>query len=106
MQWVNRPNLDFRGFSGTIVSGSIRPGDRVTVASSGKESNVVRLVTYDGDLAEARAGEPVTITLADEVDVARGDVLTRNTERPEVTDQLAAHILWMSDDPMLRGVPT
>jgi len=103
VQWVNRPNLDFRGFSGTVASGTIRPGDRVTVAASGKESTVARLVTYDGDLQEARPGDPVTITLTDEIDVARGDVLSRNTERPEVTDQFAAHILWMSDEPMLPG---
>ena len=74
VQWVNRPNLDFRGFSGTIASGVIHPGDAVVVAASGKPSTVARIVTADGDLEEARAGDAVTLTLADEVDVARGDV--------------------------------
>lgn len=74
VQWVNRPDLDFRGFSGTVASGVVRPGDRVTVAASGRESTVRRIVTYDGDLAEARAGDAVTLTLADEVDIARGDL--------------------------------
>ncbi|RIK94913.1 MAG: adenylyl-sulfate kinase [Proteobacteria bacterium] len=101
VQWVNRPNLDFRGFSGTLVSGAVRPGDKVVVASSAKESRVKRIVTYDGDLAEARAGEAVTLTLEDEIDIARGDVITLSTERPEVTDQFAAHVLWMADEAML-----
>ncbi|MBW7835110.1 MAG: sulfate adenylyltransferase subunit CysN [Sphingomonadales bacterium] len=101
IQWVNRPNLDFRGFSGTIVSGAVRPGDKVVVASSAKESRVKRIVTFDGDLAEARAGEAVTLTLEDEIDIARGDVITLTTERPEVTDQFAAHVLWMADEAML-----
>jgi bifunctional enzyme CysN/CysC len=101
VQWVNRPNLDFRGFSGTVVSGVVKPGDRVVVASSAKESRVKRIVTMDGDLDVAQAGDAVTLTLEDEIDIARGDVLTLNTERPEVTDQFAAHILWMIDEPML-----
>jgi bifunctional enzyme CysN/CysC len=105
VQWVNRPNLDFRGFSGTVASGVVRPGDKVVVAASGRETTVERVVTYDGDLLEARAGEAVTLTLADEVDIARGDVLVPPTERPEVADQFAAHLLWMTDEPLLPGRP-
>jgi bifunctional enzyme CysN/CysC len=105
VQWVNRPNLDFRGFSGTVASGVVRPGDKIVVAASGRESTVERVVTYDGDLAEARAGDAVTLTLADEIDVARGDVIVRPTQRPEVADQFAAHLLWMTDDPLLPGRP-
>jgi bifunctional enzyme CysN/CysC len=105
VQWVNRPNLDFRGFSGTIASGTVRPGDRVTVAASGRETAVARIVTYDGDLAEARAGQAVTLTLTDEVDIARGDLLSPPTARPEVADQFAAHVIWMGDEPLLPGRP-
>jgi bifunctional enzyme CysN/CysC len=105
VQWVNRPNLDFRGFSGTVASGTIRPGDKVVVAASGRESAVARIVTYDGDLPEARAGQAVTLTLTDEVDVARGDLLVPPTERPEVADQFAAHVIWMGDEPLLPGRP-
>ncbi|MDQ0470314.1 sulfate adenylyltransferase subunit CysN [Labrys wisconsinensis] len=103
VQWVNRPNLDFRGFAGTIASGSIRPGDTIVVASSGKSSTVTRIVTADGDLDEARAGEAVTLTLADEIDAARGDVFARPAERPEVADQFAAHLIWMAEEAMLPG---
>jgi bifunctional enzyme CysN/CysC len=103
VQWVNRPNLDFRGFSGTVASGTIKPGDRIVVAASGKESTLTRIVTADGDVAEARAGDAVTVTLADEIDVARGDVLARADSRPEVVDQFAAHVLWMAEDAMLPG---
>jgi bifunctional enzyme CysN/CysC len=103
VQWVNRPNLDFRGFSGTVATGTVRPGDKVVVAASGQQSTVSRIVTYDGDLAEAHAGEAVTLTLADEVDIARGDVLVQPQARPEVADQFAAHLLWMADEPLLPG---
>ena len=103
VQWVNRPNLDFRGFSGTVASGVVRPGDRVVVAGSGRESAVARIVTAEGDLAEARAGDAVTLTLTEEVDVARGDVLAHSHERPEVVDQFAAQVLWMIEEPMLPG---
>jgi bifunctional enzyme CysN/CysC len=103
VQWVNRPNLDFRGFSGTVVSGTIRTGDKVVVAASGKESALTRIVTADGDLAAARAGDAVTLMLADEIDVARGDVLARSDSRPEVVDQFAAHVLWMAEEAMLPG---
>jgi bifunctional enzyme CysN/CysC len=105
VQWVNRPNLDFRGFSGTVASGRVRPGDPVTVAASGVQTKVARIVTYDGDLAEAKAGDAVTLTLTDEVDIARGDLLSVPTARPEVADQFAAHLLWMGDDPLLPGRP-
>src|ERR1700735_5031586 len=103
VQWVNRPNLDFRGFSGTVASGSIRSGEPVVVAASGKESRITRIVTADGDLPEAQAGDAVTLVLADEVDIARGDVLSRPEARPEVVDQFAAHLLWMAEEPMLPG---
>jgi bifunctional enzyme CysN/CysC len=103
VQWVNRPNLDFRGFSGTVASGKINSGDKIVVAASGKESVVTRIVTADGDLPEAKAGDAVTLTLADEIDVARGDVLSKPDTRPEVVDQFAAHVLWMSEEAMLPG---
>ena len=103
VQWVNRPNLDFRGFAGTIVSGSIRAGDQVSVARSGRASKVTRIVTADGDLQLASAGDAVTLTLADEIDISRGDVLVPPSERPEVSDQFAAHLLWMSEDELLPG---
>jgi len=103
VQWVNRPNLDFRGFSGTIAGGRIKPGDSVVVAKSGKTSAVTRIVTHDGDLSEAVAGDAVTLTLADEVDISRGDVLAAPDARPAVSDQFAAHLLWMADDELLPG---
>ena len=103
VQWVNRPNLDFRGFSGTVASGSVRNGEPIVVAASGRESRVARIVTADGDLPEARAGEAVTLVLEDEVDIARGDVLAKPETRPEVVDQFAAHVLWMAEEAMLPG---
>ncbi len=103
VQWVNRPDLNFRGFSGTISSGRIKPGDAVAVAASGRTSKVTRVVTMDGDLDEGRAGEAVTICLADEIDISRGDVLSPAAARPEVSDQFSAHILWMGEDEMLPG---
>ena len=103
VQWVNRPNLDFRGFSGTIASGTVETGDAVVVAGSGRTSRVSRIVTYDGDLQQAGAGEAVTICLADEIDVSRGDVLAPAASRPEVSDQFSAHMLWMAEDELLPG---
>ena len=103
VQWVNRPGMDFRGLSGTVASGRVRPGDRVVVASSGREASVARLVTHDGDLAEARAGDAVTITLTEAIDVARGDMLTHTDQRPEVSDHFAAHVLWLAEEAMLPG---
>ena len=105
VQWVNRPNLDFRGFSGTVASGRIRPGDAIVVAKSGRTSRVERIVTMEGDLPEALPGEAVTLTLADEIDVSRGDLLSAPSARPEVSDQFAAHILWMAEEEMLPGRP-
>lgn len=105
VQWVNRPDLDFRGFSGTIVSGRIKPGDALVVAKSGRASKVARIVTMDGDLAEAFPGEAVTLTLADEIDVSRGDLLSTPTDRPEMSDQVAAHLLWMAEEELLPGRP-
>jgi bifunctional enzyme CysN/CysC len=103
VQWVNRPNLDFRGFSGTIVGGRVKPGDTITVAKSGRTSTVKRIVTKDGDLPEAVAGDAVTLTLADEIDISRGDVLCAANERTDVSDQFAAHLLWMAEEPLLPG---
>jgi len=103
VQWVNRPNLDFRGFAGTIAGGRIRPGDSIAVAKSGRSSKVERIVTMDGDLSEAVAGDAITLTLADEVDISRGDVLADPHARPEVSDQFAAHLLWMADEELLPG---
>ena len=103
VQWVNRPNLDFRGFSGTIVSGVIRAGDQVAVAKSGRASKIMRIVTADSDLARASAGDAITLTLADEIDISRGDVLAPPDARPEMSDQFAAHLLWMSEEELLPG---
>ncbi|MFG1357415.1 sulfate adenylyltransferase subunit CysN [Xanthobacter pseudotagetidis] len=103
VQWVNRPNLDFRGFSGTVASGTVRAGDEVVIASSGVTTRVRSIVTADGDLAEAVAGEAVTLTLADEVDASRGDVIAAAAARPEFSDQFAAHLIWMHEEPLLPG---
>ena len=105
VQWVNRPNLDFRGFSGLISTGTIRKGDAVRVLPSGKTSTVSRLVTFDGDLDEAIAGQSITICLADEVDCSRGDVLSIADNPPEVADQFEATVVWMSDEALLPGRP-
>jgi len=105
VQWVNRPNLDFRGFSGLIASGTVRPGDRLKVLPSGRESRVARIVTKDGDLERAVAGQSVTITLTDEVDVSRGDVLATAAEPPQVSGQFETTLVWMDDEPMLPGRP-
>ncbi|MFN0022895.1 MAG: sulfate adenylyltransferase subunit CysN [Parvularculaceae bacterium] len=103
VQWVNRPNLDFRGFSGTIASGVVRPGDAVVVIPSGRRSSVARIVTMDGDLGEAGPGRAVTLTLADEIDISRGDVLCAGNAPAEQSDQVAAHIIWMHDEEMIPG---
>jgi bifunctional enzyme CysN/CysC len=105
VQWVNRPNLDFRGFSGTIASGTVRRGDAMVVAKSGRTSTVKSIVTFDGELDVASAGEAVTLTLDDEIDISRGDLLSGSIDRPEVADQFAAHLIWMADDPLLPGRP-
>jgi bifunctional enzyme CysN/CysC len=103
VQWVNRPDLDFRGFSGLIVGGSVRPGDRIQALPSGRESRVARIVTSDGDLAEAVSGQSVTITLSDEIDISRGDVLATTSDLPGIADQFEAHVIWMSEKEMLPG---
>ncbi|SDA20394.1 sulfate adenylyltransferase subunit CysN [Sphingomonas sp. NFR15] len=105
VQWVNRPNLDFRGFAGLIASGAIRPGDAVRVLPSGKTSTVKAIVTLDGDLDEAIAGQSVTLTLADEVDCSRGDVIAAADAPPQVADQFEATIVWMDEAEMLPGRP-
>jgi len=101
VQWVNRPDLDFRGFAGTIAAGRITAGDDVVVANSGRPSRVTRVVTGDGDIKEAVAGQAITLVLADEIDISRGDMLAAPESRPEVADQFAAHILWMAEEEML-----
>jgi bifunctional enzyme CysN/CysC len=103
VQWVNRPNLDFRGFCGTIASGSIRPGDEVVVAASGKKSAVARIVTMDGDLPEAVAGQAVTLTLEDEIDISRGDLLAAPRVLPEHADQFEAKVVWLHEEALLPG---
>lgn len=103
VQWVNRPNLDFRGFSGQIASGTIKSGDKVKTLPSGKETTVERVVVHGGDLEEGIAGQSVTLTFADEVDTSRGDVICAANDPAEVSDQFQARILWMSDDAMLPG---
>ena len=105
VQWVNRPNLDFRGFAGMIVSGVIKPGDAVRVLPSGKTSTVARIVTLDGDLETAQSGQSVTVTLADEIDCSRGDIITAADSPLEVADQFEATIVWMADEAMLPGRP-
>jgi bifunctional enzyme CysN/CysC len=103
VQWVNRPDLDFRGFAGTIAGGTISPGDRIVALPSGQTSEVARIVTYDGDLEQAVAGQSITLTLTDEIDVSRGDVIAKADDRPEVARQFEATLVWMADEPMLPG---
>ncbi|HKY13802.1 MAG TPA: sulfate adenylyltransferase subunit CysN, partial [Microthrixaceae bacterium] len=105
VQWVNRPDLDFRGFSGQIVGGRVRRGDAVRALPSGRTSTVSRLVTFDGDLDEGVAGQSVTVVLDDEIDVSRGDVLCADDAPADVADQFEAHVVWMHDDEMLPGRP-
>jgi len=103
VQWVNRPSSDFRGFTGTIAGGSVAPGDRVVVLPRGQETTVASVVTFDGDLERAVAGQAVTLTLADEIDVSRGDVIAAAAEPAQVGDQFEATVVWMADEPLLRG---
>jgi bifunctional enzyme CysN/CysC len=103
VQWVNRPNLDFRGFAGLIATGTLKQGDPVRVLPSGRATTVARIVTSDGDLEAAVAGQSVTLTLSDEVDCSRGDVIVAAASPPEVADQFEATIVWMADTPMLVG---
>ncbi|MFC2952839.1 sulfate adenylyltransferase subunit CysN [Marinicaulis aureus] len=103
VQWVNRPNLDFRGFSGTVASGVIKPGEEIVVLPSAKRSKVKSIVTMDGDLAEARPDMAVTVTLEDEIDISRGDVICAGKAPAEQTDQFAAHLLWMAEEELYPG---
>jgi bifunctional enzyme CysN/CysC len=103
VQWVNRPNLDFRGFAGLIASGSVKPGDALRVLPSGKTSRVERIVTLDGDLDAAVAGQSVTLCLSDEIDISRGDVLAAAGSPPEASNQFEASYIWMDDQPMVPG---
>ena len=103
VQRVNRPSSDFRGFSGTVSGGTVKPGDLVRVQPSGRESRVARIVSHGGDLGQAVAGQAVTLTLADELDVSRGDLISAAVAPAEVAEQFEAIILWMGDQPMLRG---
>ncbi|GEA62015.1 sulfate adenylyltransferase subunit CysN [Vibrio comitans] len=98
VQYVNRPNLDFRGFCGTVVSGEVRVGDRIQVLPSGKESKVKSIVTFDGDLTSSYAGQAVTLTLEDEVDISRGDILVRPDQQPHYSNAVSSNVVWMNED--------
>jgi bifunctional enzyme CysN/CysC len=103
IQLVNRPNQDFRGYAGTIASGRIRQGDAIQVAGSGLSSRVEKIVTYDGSIEAAEFGDAVTLTLIDEIDISRGDMLVSPDTPPEVSEQFAAHIIWMDQKPLFHG---
>ena len=103
VQWVNRPDLDFRGYAGRIAGGIIRPGDDIRVLPSGKQSKIARIVTMDSDLDEAVSGQSVTLTLTDEIDISRGDVIATCETPPEISDQFDTTIIWLSEEPMLPG---
>ncbi|WP_280545697.1 sulfate adenylyltransferase subunit CysN [Halomonas sp. 11-S5] len=105
VQWVNRPNLDFRGFTGMVTSGTVKPGDAIRVQPSGKTSTVSRIYTFDGDLDEAVAGQSITLLLDDEIDISRGDIIS-GVERPSQTaDQFETTLVWMHEQPLLPGRP-
>ena len=103
VQWVNRPHLDFRGYCGTIAAGTVRPGDELRVAASGRTSRVARIVTMNGDLPEATSGQAVTLTLEDEIDISRGDMLTTPAAPPIYARHPEAHLVWMHDEPLQPG---
>jgi bifunctional enzyme CysN/CysC len=105
VQWVNRPDLDFRGFAGQLASGVVRPGDAIRVLPSGRTSTIARIVTRDGDLEEASAGQSVTLTFADEIDCSRGDVIATADAPCEVADQFETTLVWMAEEPLLPGRP-
>jgi bifunctional enzyme CysN/CysC len=105
VQWVNRPDATFRGYAGTLAGGSVRPGDEVVVVRSGEAARIDRIVTRDADLQAAHAGDAVTLTLDREIDVGRGDILSPSDQRPEFSDQIAAHVIWMSGEELLPGRP-
>ncbi|AIW12880.1 sulfate adenylyltransferase subunit CysN [Vibrio tubiashii] len=103
VQYVNRPNLDFRGFAGTIASGSVKVGDEVKALPSGKTSKVARIVTFDGDLEQAQAGLAVTLTLEDEIDISRGDLIVLENAQVESSNHLLADVVWMTEQPLQPG---
>jgi sulfate adenylyltransferase large subunit len=104
VQFVNRPNLNFRGYCGTLAAGILKPGDAITVLPSGKESKIKALVTYDGDLDHAVPGEAITVTLQDEIDVSRGDMIVHsNHHQPHVSSQFKAVVVWMTEQPLVAG---
>ena len=105
VQWVNRPDSEFRGFSGLIASGTVRPGDRVRIVPSGRRTTVTRIASFGGDAAMAQAGESVTLMLADEVDCSRGDVIAAAAAPPETADHLSATLVWLDGDPLVPGRP-
>jgi len=103
VQWVNRPDSSFRGFAGTVTAGVVRPGDEIVALPSGQRSQVARIVTANGDLERASAGQAITLTLRDEIDISRGDVIAATRQPPEIANQFAAHILWLNVAPLLPG---
>ena len=103
VQWVNRPDLDFRGYAGRIAGGIVRSGDDVRVLPSGKQSKIARIVTMDSDLDEGVSGQSVTLTLTDEIDISRGDMIATSETPPEISDQFDTTIIWLSEEPMLPG---
>jgi len=105
VQWVNRPNQDFRGFAGTVAAGVVRPGDEIVALPSGRRSKVARVLGAQGDVESAIAGQSITLTLADELDISRGDVIAAGNQPPQVSDQFAAHLLWMGEHSLLPGRP-
>jgi bifunctional enzyme CysN/CysC len=105
VQWVNRPNLDYRGFAGTLAGGQVTVGERIRVQPSGRESTVKRIVTRDGDMERAVAGDAVTLVLADEIDISRGDMISAASAPAEVADQFECTLVWMDDEPLLPGRP-
>jgi len=105
VQWVNRPNMDFRGYAGTLSSGSVKPGDPVRIQPSGKSATVERIVTHDGDLSVATAGQSVTLTFSEELDISRGDLVSTADEPASTADQFECSIVWMDDHAMLAGRP-
>ncbi|AZR23828.1 sulfate adenylyltransferase subunit CysN [Xanthomonas vasicola] len=105
VQWVNRPNAQFRGYAGTIAAGQVRVGDAVLVVPSGRRTQVASVLDANGEVSSARAGQAVTLTLRDEIDISRGDIIAAIDDPPEVADQFAAHLLWMDDAALLPGRP-
>jgi bifunctional enzyme CysN/CysC len=103
VQWVNRPHLDFRGYAGTVASGSVKPGDEVVIQPSGRRVRVARIVTADGDLDVAHRGDAITLTFAEEIDVSRGDIIATLQAAPALADQIAARVVWFDEEPMLPG---